>query len=155
MMISDLFGVPFVPTRHKNVYNIFKKIKIKKKDVFYDLGCGDGRLVFYITKTYGIKAVGVELNPLLYAYQLIKKKLTKNKLTQFYHKDIFKINFEQATIVYLFLFPEIVDRLVPKLIKQCNKNTLIISHGFEAKALKNKEFLKLKDKPFATYFYRL
>ena len=155
MTISDLFGVPFVPTRQKSLSKIFANLKVKKNDVFYDLGCGDGRLAFYIANKYKIKAVGIELNPLLSFYSKMKKKLTKNTQVEFYRQDIFKTSFKPASIIYLFLFPKIVDRLVPKFLKECKKGTIIVSHGFQAKALSKHEYLRLTDKPFPTYFYRL
>ena len=74
MLISDLFGVPFVPTRNCSLEQIFDNIAFTKQDVFYDLGSGDGRLPFYINKRYGIKSVGIELNPLLYWFSQLKKK---------------------------------------------------------------------------------
>ena len=60
MLISDLFGVPFVPTRNKSLDQIFDFIEFNQKDVFYDLGSGDGRLAFYIAKKYNIKATTIK-----------------------------------------------------------------------------------------------
>ena len=75
MIISDLFGVPFVPTTGRSVKRIFDTISLKKTDVFYDLGCGDGRLVFFVAKKYGIRAIGVERNPLLNFVSNVQKKI--------------------------------------------------------------------------------
>jgi len=63
-----LFGPPFVPTPQKTVNEILKKLKLKKGTVFYDLGCGDGRVVRSAVKNYGVTGIGVDLNPFLIFY---------------------------------------------------------------------------------------
>lgn len=155
MIISDLFGVPFVPTRARNLDKIFSYLEISAKDVFYDLGSGDGRLPFYINKNYQIKAVGVELNPLLHLFAQLKKKILKRTQVFFYRRNFFNLNLSEATIIYLFLFPEVVEKLYPKFIAECQKGTVIVSHGFKIKRLDSKKVAELSEKPFATYFYRL
>ena len=155
MLISDLFGVPFVPTRNKSLDQIFDFIEFNQKDVFYDLGSGDGRLPFYIAKKYNIKAVGVELNPLLHVFCLFKKWLTKSEKVQFYRRNFFNLDLKEATIIYLFLFPEVVEKLYPKFINECRHGTIVVSHGFKIKKLESKKVAELPNKPFATYFYRL
>lgn len=155
MIISDLFGVPFVPTRGKSVEQILAQIKFKRHDVFYDLGCGDGRLVFYVARHYKIRAVGVELNPLLYFFSQLKKKFTRNHRVSFYRRNFFDVDLRQSTVIYLFLFPEVVEKLKAKILKECRHGTIIISHGFKAKYLEARKFKELTEKPFATYYYRL
>ena len=155
MLISDLFGVPFVPTRNCSLEQIFDNIAFTKQDVFYDLGSGDGRLPFYINKRYGIKSVGIELNPLLYWFSQLKKNFTKNDKVNFFRKNFFDLNLSKATVIYLFLFPEVVNRLYPKFSKECKKGTIIISHGFKIKTLQKKLVNTLIAKPFSTYYYRL
>jgi len=155
MVISDFFGVPFVPTRQRSLEEIFSQIKIKKTDVFYDLGAGDGRLVFFVNKFFGIRAYGVELNPLLHLFSRIKAKWLKTKRVVFIKKSFFDTDLSKATIIYLFLFPEVVEKLSAKLKKECSKGTIIISHGFKLNWLEKSKFLELKGKPFTTHYYRL
>jgi 16S rRNA A1518/A1519 N6-dimethyltransferase RsmA/KsgA/DIM1 with predicted DNA glycosylase/AP lyase activity len=155
MMISDLFGVPFVPTQKKVLDRIFSRIKIKKNDVFYDLGCGDGRLPLYISQKYKIQSYGVELNPLLHIFSKLKARFLKQANVTYIKNNLFDIDLKNATIIYLFLFPEVLVRLSKKLKKECKKNTLIISHGFQIKGMKKNLFDTKKGKPFFTYYYRL
>lgn len=155
MIISDFFGVPFVPTRQKTLEAIFAEIKIKKTDVFYDLGCGDGRLVFFVKQHFEIKATGIELNPLLNAFSQIKAHFLKLKQVSFIKKSFFEVDLSKATIIYMFLFPEVVERLSAKLRKECRRGTILISHGFKLKWLEKNLFRELPGKPFATYYYRL
>jgi len=155
MLISDLFGVPFVPTRNKNLEQIFGYLEVSSKDVFYDLGSGDGRLPFYIANKYQIKSVGIELNPLLYFFCQLKKRLTQNKQVIFWRRNFFDLDLSEATVIYLFLFPEVVEKLYPKFLAECRRGTVIISHGFKVKKLESKKVTQLEEKPFSTYFYRL
>ena len=155
MVISDFFGVPFVPTRDKSLPQIFDRIKIKPSDCFYDLGCGDGRLVFFVNNRYKIRAIGIELNPLLNLFTNLKKQLLKKTSVSFEKKNFFDVNLQNASIIYLFLFPEVVEKLKGKLLSECRKGTVIVSHGFEAKFLKDRQFDILTAKPFTTYYYRL
>jgi len=155
MLISDLFGIPYVPTRSRSLREIFTKLSFNKKDVFYDLGSGDGRLPFYIAKKYNIKAVGVELNPLLYFYSQLKKKICKTEKVYFYRKNFFDQNLSDATVIYSFLFPEVVEKLSQKIRRECQKKTIIISHGFKIKSFASKLVFILPGKRFRTYFYQL
>jgi 16S rRNA A1518/A1519 N6-dimethyltransferase RsmA/KsgA/DIM1 with predicted DNA glycosylase/AP lyase activity len=155
MMISDLFGVPFVPTQKKVLDRIFSRIKIKKNDIFYDLGCGDGRLPLYISQNYKIQSFGVELNPLLHIFSKLKARILKQNKVTYIKKNLFDINLKNATIIYLFLFPEVLVKLSKKMKKECKKNTLVISHGFQINNMKNKLFDIKKGKPFFTYYYKI
>src|SRR3990167_7262024 len=140
MMISDVFGVPFVPTTGRSIRRIFDSVKLKKSDVFFDLGCGDGRLVYFVAKKYGIRAIGVERNPLLNWYSNIQRNLFKIPHVEFLRKNLFDVTLTEATVIYLFLFPEMVEKLRNKFLTECRKNTLIVSHGFKIKGWDKKIF---------------
>ncbi len=155
MIISDFFGVPFVPTRGRSISEIFDEVRFRKRDVFYDLGCGDGRLTFYVWQKFGIKSIGIELNPLLHWYTSLKKRLIKADRTIFLKKDLFDVDLRDATVIYVFLFPEVLDRLSRKLSRECRKGTLIVSHGFKIKGFGRKLEKQKTEKPFSTYYYRL
>lgn len=155
MLISDFFGVPFVPTRGRSLNQILEPVIFAKNDVFYDLGSGDGRLCFYMAKKYGLKAIGVELNPLLNFYSNLKQRILKQESVEFLRANFFNISLKKATVIYVFLFPEVVNKLYDKIIKECKKGTIIISHGFRIKPLISKEVMTLPQKPFTTYYYRL
>lgn len=154
MVISDLFGAPFVPTTGKAVHHIFDDIKLKKSDIFYDLGCGDGRLVFFIAKKYGAKAIGVERNPILHFYSQLKKRVTKAENVEFIRGNIYDTNLSNATVIYLFLFPQFLVKLAPKIMKECKKGTSVISHGFRFKTWDRKLVRTRVEHPFPTYYYK-
>jgi SAM-dependent methyltransferase len=155
MMISDILGVPFVPTTNRSINNIFNKVRIKKNDYFYDLGCGDGRLVFFAAQKYGCSAIGFERNPLLHWFAVFKKKILGIDNATFIREDLYQVNLHKATIIYLFLFPEVVERLKNRFIKQCRRGTVIISHGFKIKGWEKKLTELREGKPFSTYYYQI
>lgn len=155
LVISDFFGVPFVPTTHSSVDKIFDAVKLKKKDVFIDLGCGDGRTVFYVAKKYGCKAIGIEMNPLLNWYARIQKKIFKTNKVEFRRANIYKTVLSEVSVIYMFLFPETIEKLKPKFLKECSPGTRIISHGFKVKNFEKHLTEYRESKPFSTYYYTI
>lgn len=123
--------VPYVPTRQNVVEAMLSLAKVKKDDVVYDLGCGDGRIVITSAKLYGTKGVGIDIDP-----QRIKEaneNATKENVAEqvsFIEGDLFKQDFSKATVVTLYLLPEINERLRPILLKQLKPGTRIVSHAF-------------------------
>ncbi|MCR4329172.1 MAG: hypothetical protein NUV65_01340 [Candidatus Roizmanbacteria bacterium] len=156
LFISQQIGVPFVPTRRKDLTRIFSSIPLSSTDIFYDLGSGNGNVVFFVAQHSQARCIGVELNKLLYTFCLFRKKYFEppNK-SEFIHEDIYATDLKQATVIYFFLYPEIVAQLSAKLLTECKKNTLIISHGFKIKNWNNKCWHTIREGNFKTYFYRV
>jgi precorrin-6B methylase 2 len=125
--------VIFIPTPQEVVERMLEEAKLKKADVVYDLGCGDGRIVLTAARKYGCKAFGCDI-----AKDRIKEcednkkkeKAETQKLVTFEHKDLFKMDVSKATVVTLYLLPEMNDKLVPALSKM-KPGSRIISHAFE------------------------
>ena len=123
--------IHYVPTPDTVVRAMLDVAQVTSADVVYDLGSGDGRIVIEAARTYGARAVGIELDPKL------KKKATKNaqkagvadKVT-FVRADFFKTDLSEATVVMLFLSPNINARLQPKLRRELKPGTRIVSHRF-------------------------
>jgi len=72
----------------------------------------------------------------------------------FIQKNILKFDLTKADYIYLFLFPALIEKLVPKFDKELKKGTVIISHGFPVNEYKNKLIKKVERNPFPTYYYR-
>ena len=144
----------FVPLPMETVRAILKLAKIKKNDMLYDLGSGDGRVVITAVKEYEINAVGIEKNPIL--YWLSKKKVEKEKLQnkiKLIKGDLFKQNLSKASVVVLYLTPRLNKRLMPKLKKELKKGTRIISASHAFKGWK--ETVKIKTGHFHCYLYEI
>ena len=124
--------VPYVPSTERAVQEMLKLADVKKTDVVYDLGCGDGRIVIAAAKTYGAHGVGIDINP-----ERIKEAKANAKaagvehLVRFEENDLFEANFKEATVVTLFLLPTINLKLRPKLQEQLKAGTRVISNTFD------------------------
>lgn len=124
--------VPFVPTTEPAVEAMLKLAGVKKTDILYDLGCGDGRIVVAAAKMFGAHAVGVDINPVRIAEA--KENAAKagvEKLVRFEENDLFEADIHEATVVTLFLLPNINLKLRPKLLQDLKPGTRIVSNTFD------------------------
>lgn len=123
--------VPFVPTTEPAVAAMLKLGDVKKTDILYDLGCGDGRIAIGAAKL-GAHAVGIDINPerIKEAKENAKKAGVEN-LVRFEENDLFLADIHEATVVTLFLLPEVNLRLRPKLWKDLKPGTRVVSNTFE------------------------
>ena len=138
--------VPYVPTTDAAVQAMLKLADVKKTDVVYDLGCGDGRIVVAAAKNYGARGVGVDINPerIQDAKKNAKKAGVEN-LVRFEENDLFKADIHEATVVTLFLLPEVNMRLRPKLLQELQPGTRIVSNTFDMGDWKPDKEQKLND----------
>ncbi len=129
---SPHLDVPYVPSPNAVVDGMLKLANVKKGDVVYDLGCGDGRIVIAAARDYGAKGVGVDLNPerIREARENAKNAAVEN-LVRFEENDLFKANISDATVVTLYLLPSVNERLRPKLLQDLKPGTRIVSHSFD------------------------
>jgi SAM-dependent methyltransferase len=124
--------VPYVPTTEAAVAEMLKLAGVKKSDVLYDLGCGDGRIVVAAAKTYGAHAVGIDINPERIAEAKANaKKAGVEALVRFEENDLFEATFRDATVVSLFLLPDVNLKLKPRLLEQLKPGTRIVSNTFD------------------------
>lgn len=124
--------VPYVPTPQPVVEAMLKLGEVKKGDVLYDLGSGDGRIAITAAKQFGIKATGIDINPERIAEAEANAKAEKvTDRVRFRNEDLFEANFSDATVVTLYLLPSINLKLRPKLWKDLKPGTRIVSHSFD------------------------
>jgi SAM-dependent methyltransferase len=124
--------VPYVPTPETVVDAMLKMAEVGKTDVVYDLGCGDGRIVIAAAQKYGARGVGYDIDP-----ERIKesnenaKKAGVSDRVKFAVQDLFEADFREATVVTLYLLPQVNLRLRPKLLAELKPGTRIVSHAFD------------------------
>jgi len=134
--VYHALDVIFVPTPQDVVEKMLELAEVKKDDLVYDLGCGDGRIVVTAAKKYGCKAVGYDLDP-----QRVKESLenvTKNQagdLVKIEQKDIFTLDLSQANVITLYLLPSLNVKLIPQLEK-LKPGSRIVSHDFAMEGVK-------------------
>ena len=124
--------VIYVPTPHEVVEDMLRLVDVKKGDILYDLGSGDGRIPIAAAKKYGIRATGIDIDP----DRIAEANRNANdagvtKLVQFRREDLFKADFRDATIVTLYLLPDLNVRLRPRLWAELKPGTRIVSHQFD------------------------
>jgi SAM-dependent methyltransferase len=124
--------VPFVPTPQPVVDKMLDIANVKSGDVLYDLGCGDGRIVITAAKERGARGVGIDLNPQRIAEAKANAKTAGvDDKVKFMVGDLFAANFGEATVVTLYLLPDVNRKLRPQLWKQLKVGTRVVSHDFD------------------------
>ena len=124
--------VIFVPTPQEVVDVMLQMAQVDKNDVVYDLGCGDGRLVITAAKKFGARGVGIDIDP-----QRIQESTDNARnagvtdKVKFLEADLFETDISPATVVTLYLLPELNRRLQPKLLASLKPGTPIVSHDFD------------------------
>ena len=128
--------VIFVPTPQAIVDKMLEMAQVKKGDVVYDLGCGDGRIVVTAAKKFGVKAIGFDIDP-----DRIRESLENVRTNNVGHlvtikkADIFTLDLREASVVTLYLLPELNVRLMPQLAK-LKPGSRIVSHDFDMRGAK-------------------
>jgi tRNA G37 N-methylase Trm5 len=124
--------VIYVPTPQGVVEDMLRLADVKKGDVLYDLGSGDGRIPVTAARKYGVRAIGIDIDA-----QRIREA-NRNaqqggvaKLVSFRQQDLFETDLREATVVTLYLLPDLNLKLRPRLLAQLKPGTRIVSHQFD------------------------
>ncbi len=138
------FNLIYVPTDEKVIEKMFEMAKVNKKDVVFDLGCGDGRICAMACKKFDCAAVGIDLNPerIRECMDTIKKYGVED------HVEKFKLEYrlgnaltvpdlKKATVIMLYMLPEFMDMLEPIAKKNLKPGTRIVAHDYR---WRNKEW---------------
>ena len=124
-------SIPFVPSPMHVVHKMVEAAQIKKGDILYDMGSGDGRIVIEAAKKYGIRGVGIDLNPELVAKA---RESAVNEgvshLVEFRAQDGLTVDLSDATVVTLYMFKWFNNALRPKLQK-LKPGSRVIAHDFD------------------------
>ena len=124
--------VPYVPTPQEVVDRMLELAQVKKGDVVYDLGSGDGRIVVTAAKKYGVKAIGFEIDPerIKESHENIKKAGVE-KLVEIRQQDIRTVDLSGASVLTMYLLPEVNLMIRPNIWKQMKPGSRIVSHDFD------------------------
>lgn len=124
--------VIYVPTPQPVVDAMLKMANVKKGDVLYDLGSGDGRIPITAAKQYGVRAVGIDIDPerIAEARANAQEAGVADQVT-FRNTDLFTSDIGEADVVTLYLLDSLNRKLRPKLLSELKPGTRIVSHAFD------------------------
>ena len=128
--------VVYVPTPNDVVEKMLDLAALKKEDVLYDLGCGDGRIVIAAAKRCACKAIGYDIDPdrVIESRNNVQKDKVGH-LASIEQKDIFELDLSPASVVTMYLLPELNVKLIPQLEK-LKPGSRIVSHDFPMEGVK-------------------
>lgn len=137
---------PWWRTNKKTARAICRLAKIGRKDIVYDLGCGDGTAILIASKEFGAYAVGIEIDPMRCFFARIRVLLnglaTKIVVKR---KNFFDEDLSKATVVNIYLVPKTLNMLLPKMKKECKKGTRVVSFRYEIQKLKPAKYDREND----------
>jgi len=141
---SVALDVPYVPTKEIVVEEMLKMANVSGNDVLYDLGSGDGRIPITAAKKFGTKGVGVDINPLRIeeANANAKNANVTDKVT-FIEGNLFEMDFSEATVLTLYLLPQVNMKLRPKIL-DLKPGTRVVSHNYDMGDWKPEQVKKIE-----------
>ena len=124
--------VPYVASDAKVVAAMLEIAKVKKGDILYDLGSGDGRIPITAAKRFGTQGTGIDIDPVRVAEAKENARAAGVEgRVRFIEGDIFDADIRNATVVTLYLLPDVNLRLRPKLLAELKPGTRIVSHNYD------------------------
>jgi ubiquinone/menaquinone biosynthesis C-methylase UbiE len=131
-MLNKKPDIGYIPTPLKLVDILLDFAEVTREDILYDLGCGDGRILIRAAERFGTRCVGIECDRDRIAEANLRAKEAKvQHLIEFRHENLFTCNFQDATVVYLYLLPHLNLRLRPQLWRQLKPESRVISRDFD------------------------
>jgi precorrin-6B methylase 2 len=145
----------YMPTSPEVVDAMLRMAKAGRRDVLYDLGSGDGRIVIAAVRDFRVRrATGIEIKPeLIDEANANAQAANVTKRVRFLRQDLFESDFRDATVVTLFLLRRLNIRLIPKLLSDLEPGTRIVSHLFDMGSWRPERTQKIGDSTI--YLWRI
>ena len=122
---------PYVSTPEEVVREMLRLARVGPGDVLYDLGCGDGRIVIRAASEHGARGVGIDIDPARIAEANAgAKRAGVSDRVRFAVQDLFQTDFSAASVVAVYLYPELNAKLKPKFLAELRPGSRVVSHEF-------------------------
>jgi hypothetical protein len=129
---TDLKGAPYVATPRQTVRRMLELAEVDAQDVVYDLGSGDGRVLWIAAQEFGARAVGVEIDPFRYAWTRLFIRLKRlNQQVAVIRKDFFQVDLSSATVITAYLLRDTNLKLMEKLASELPAGARIVSRKYQ------------------------
>lgn len=138
-----IFGAPYLPTRQPDIDAVFRELP-KKSGTFYDLGCGDGKVLRAAARA-GFKPIGYELNPILWLISWCRLRRYGGRV---YWRSFWRADLSGADVVFVFLIDHFMARLARKAKSELKSGSWLVSYTFLLPAVKTTKHTR------NTYFYK-
>lgn len=150
-MISAAHGVPYVPVPKSSVRKLLGFGQVQPEDILYDLGSGDGRIILSARRDFHVqRAIGYEVAPWPYWKSRFLIKFSKLSNIEVRKRNFFKADFGNATCIYLYLFPKLVDQLAEKFAHELQSGTRVLCVSFPIDTAKHPQFQLKKEEKIGT-----
>jgi precorrin-6B methylase 2 len=128
---AQRYDVPYVPTPQVVVEEMLRVAQVKPDDFVIDLGCGDGRIPITAASHFGARALGIDIDPGRIAESRVNAKSAGvTQKVEFVNGNLFDLDLSRATVVTMYLLPDINMKLRPKLLQSLRPGTRVVSHAF-------------------------
>ena len=121
-------GAMFHPSAKIRVKTFLDYVPMTAKELLIDIGCGDGRVLREARRRYGVRVLGIEVNPLIYLLARIRNLGMKGVEVRWC--NFWKVNLKDADVVFCYLFPDVMKNLAEKLESELRPGTRVISCNF-------------------------
>ena len=143
-LISNFRGAPYVPMKKGLVRELLYFGELSPNDIFYDLGSGNGQFLISAIRDFNVqKAIGYEISP--WPFLVSKWKTGNLKNIVVLRENFLKADLSEATFVYAYLFPKLIDRLASKLEKELKPGTKVLCSSFPIDVSRYPHFLLKKE----------
>ena len=148
-------GAPYVATEKGEILDVLKSVDLQKGMYFYDLGCGDGRIVRQAVKKYGVHGIGIDINPLLITLARLRSWGMSKEQILFHRQNFLQTDLTQADVVYMYLLPSIIKKLENKFTHELKPGAKVISYAFKIPYMESLLVQRHKGPIFSAYIYQM
>lgn len=144
--------VPYIRSNTRETMALLGRITMDEGATFFDLGSGDGRVVFLAEELHKVQGVGFEMTIWTHYHALLKKRW-RNSKAMFYRKNFFLEPWFEADVIYAFLYPPLMGKVEKKFLNECRPGAILICRDFPLPNLEPVEVVDFKP-PHNAYIYR-